>query len=250
MDENTTPEPSLEESIQFLLGQVPVPVRNFVLHDLGPKTEDLMTRYDLHIDQGGILERELLLMLLGQETPAEFVAALQETGLPPEKVQALTNDINMEVFVKLRESEEKARGTIQAPIPTNAPVPSAPPPAPVAPSVFHSAAAQEPVVAPRPPAPAPFPVSSAPEEHDVRTMASDMAMMKSGGLHQQHVAPPTPAEAQVFRPAATPMPAPTPIYSPSTPAVPKSPAPQTENREALHEILKSYGVDPYREPAD
>ncbi|MDR3547884.1 MAG: hypothetical protein P4M11_06420 [Candidatus Pacebacteria bacterium] len=221
MDENTIPEPSLEESIQYLLNQVPVPVRDFVLNQLGPKTEELMMRYQLHVDQGGILERELLLMLLGQEEPAEFVAALQGLGLDAKTVQDLTNDINSEIFVKLRSTEEKSpenvRPAVQQAVPAPQPAYVPPAPQPVA------------VVVPAAPTPTPAPSPTLPqaptEEPEMRTMASDMEMVKSGTY-------------QVPRPEV------------AVPPMPKSLAPQSENREALHNILKEYGIDPYREPVE
>lgn len=227
MDENTIPEPTLEESLQLLIRQVPVQVRDFILNELQGKTDELMRRYQLHIDQGGVLERELLLMLLGQEQPVDFMAALQGAGIAAETVSSLTTDINQEVFVKLRQAEVSAATAIQ---PVSTPV-SAPTPiisTPVAP-VTTPVQAQAPLPAATPtpvptPTPAPAvvptftpvaPISSIPTSMPTpqpRTMMQDMKEAK------EHPAP---------RPAAP-----------------------SENKEALHNILKEYGVDPYREPAE
>jgi hypothetical protein len=42
----------------------------------------------------------------------------------------------------------------------------------------------------------------------------------------------------------------TPNFSMPAVAPTPKPAPRNENRDALHAVLKEYGVDPYREPAD
>lgn len=292
---NIIPEPSLKDSMQILLMQVPMPVRDFVLNTLPMKTEELMTRYQLHVDQGGTLERELLLMLLGQETPTEFVSALQDMGLDGQTIQSLTNDINKEVFMKLRESEERVGvAPVQvaptmpqhivvpvAPPPMPAPRPVAPPPPnlPGMPMPQAHAPAPAPISAPipfTPPITAPFTASLPNETTEVRTMQTDMAMMKSG-MHPGLVpvvstaSTPPPAmpvqrapmqppslntsSAPVPPPIPVSIPAPTshPVMPPAPPPMPPAPntsAPQSDNREALHAILKEYGVDPYREPVN
>jgi hypothetical protein len=86
----------------------------------------------------------------------------------------------------------------------------------------------------------------------VRTMAQDMQEMQGAAKQSNPLifggAPAAPA-AWTPPAAASPtipnMPAAAP--QPSAPSV--TPNPQSMNRDALHEVMKEYGVDPYREPA-
>jgi hypothetical protein len=400
MDENTTPDPTVEESLRVLLGQVPAPIRSFVLNNLASKTGELMARYSIHVDQGGILERELLLMLLGQEQPADFVAELQTAGIAPDVVRSLINDINKEVFIPLREQEEQSgvapaalpnlekaspktewvpvnvAHSVSMSAPTAAPVMPVATPAAIMPTLptpaismpaptpmqpkptqsfglppanlpgaleFHASAPEPlpaippptplPAVSPFNPAPTPPVISSIPPsspptpvttafvppvsvptpppihvqqpappvsapvqqapiqigfeptkqaEPEVRTMAADMQMVKSGSYHPQepsipsfstspadvnpHLPPAIPAFAPPPPAPARPFPAPTISAQPAAPSAPRPtatpPSPTTsttstpatstanENRDALHAVLKEYGVDPYREPIE
>jgi pyruvate/2-oxoglutarate dehydrogenase complex dihydrolipoamide acyltransferase (E2) component len=243
-NDNTVPEPTLEESLQYLLRYVPSPVRDFILTNLGPKTQELMNRYQLHVDQGTVLERELLLMLLGQEQPADFVLALQNSNIPPSTVQLITTDINTEVFMKLREIEEKGNYD-KAPAPQGVEIPTFIPTPVQAPPTPQPAPAPQPAYTPSP-AMQIAPVG----EHDVRTMASDIALVKSGGFHEQPATIPARAPAPIYSaPAPTP-PSARPAMPPMQPSSRSPSMPQSENRDALHQILKQYGVDPYREPAE
>src|SRR3989344_1976100 len=138
----------LKESIALLLAQVPVPVQRFVLNDLNQTTADLMQRHQLHIDQGGVLERELLLMLLGQSTPEEFVKSLEEAGIDQATVKNLTGDVNKDVFMRLRDEERKQE---TAPEPAKPAAPVVPPmPQPLA----APTRAALPIYSPLPSAPA------------------------------------------------------------------------------------------------
>jgi hypothetical protein len=194
MDDSTSenlPELTLQDSIALLIQQVPAPVRNFILYELNNKTEELMLRYKIHVDQGGILENELLLMLLGQEEPTEFVSALEAAGIPSQVVQSITNDINQEIFMKLRAAET-------APVVTQNPQ-----------------VAGSPIQAPS----LVTPPNTA--QKQAETVKTDWVQ----------VTPAIPAQI-------------------GSPIQPKVQLPQTQNRDDLHAILKEYGIDPYREPAE
>ena len=73
-----------------------------------PVARNLMTKYTLRIDQGGVLEREIMLLLMGVETPDEFTKALaEEARLGQEAIAGIVQDINAQIFVPLREEEMK-----------------------------------------------------------------------------------------------------------------------------------------------
>ena len=80
-----------------------------------------MQRHSLHVDHAGVLEAELFLLLVGQSTPAELVKGLTDAGIDQEKVRAIVEDVNTEVFIRLRTEEQKAPS-----IPTPTLTPTAP----------------------------------------------------------------------------------------------------------------------------
>lgn len=188
---------SLEDSIEVLLGKVPKPVHDYVLSGLSDQVRRLMDKYQLHIDQGGVLQRELLLMLLGQEEPAEFMRELGKAGISDATIQTLMIDINEEVFKPLRAAEQGRPIERVAP----APVVAAPTP--------------EPAPAPQPqPAPMPEPIQQ--DMRGVRTMQADMQMIQQQPpWGPQYVAP-------VYAP-----PQPYPAYQPVAYMQPQQPQTQT-----------------------
>lgn len=218
---------TLEQSVAQLLSKVPAPVQAFVLNDLGQTTNLLMAAHNLHIDQAGVLQRELLLMLLGQEDPANFATELKASGVSEATTQAILRDVNERVFKRLR-TQERAEGIAPAvpetpkerswvevtPQPTAAPLTSAPtytPPQDASPSSAAS----------------------------LRTMASDMARAEA-----------VPAGAQAPKLPGAPIPVPPPVpheilppIQPSTPSMPIArPAPPPTRPQP-----QSYSADPYRE---
>ena len=265
-------------------GKLPYPLRDFLAgEDMANIVSEVGAKYGLHVDTIGVVDRETTNMLLGLIDPAQFVTELKSAGIPDTTITPLVQELNEKVFMPLH-TKMQAPGaaadpdaenaaiylevahnlglstdsvSVSPPLPIN-PAPAVRPLVPVQPPYPVTQPIQmtpPPIILPAPqpvlpPIQAPTPQPIAPyipatpvqtEAHDVRTMASDIQMVKSGGFHSDAVMPP-----QTFAPIAS---APTPAaYVP--PTVPKTVAPQTENREALHEILKSYGVDPYREPAE
>lgn len=248
-------ELSLDQGIALLLSQVPRPVQDFVLNELSNTTRMLMERYRLHVDQGGVLERELLLMLLGQEEPADFITSLKEAGVDHETVSRIAADVNREVFIPLRKNEQTStergeslyakpvqpapageRVWIQAtPAREEAPkaaIPSYVPPAPNTPSVnaFNNPPAPA-RTAPPPAPPPPVPVIAEsdlpPAPTLMHTMAKDMQMAQEAGK--------------------TPPPVPTPPIHVMPPPAPITPSPIRPIEPPQPKPPESYSVDPYRE---
>ncbi len=96
---------TLEESIKEVMRTLPPIIRNYLSQ--GKYTEvakSLITKYNLRIDQGGILEREMMLLLMGIENPTEFTQALaEEAKLDKKTIENIAQDINTQIFVPLRE---------------------------------------------------------------------------------------------------------------------------------------------------
>lgn len=131
MDQNQ-PELTLEESIKQVMQTLPPVIRTYLAQ--GKYTmvaKGLMTKYGLRIDQGGVLEREIMLLLMGIENPDEFTQALvEEAHVDPKAVADIVQDINTQIFVPLREEEMKSKtanaqsAAAQPARPVNAPVPN------------------------------------------------------------------------------------------------------------------------------
>jgi hypothetical protein len=152
---------------------------------------------------------------------------------------------------------------IQTPPPTPAPIsmpvqsaPSIPVPTPA--SATMPAPTSAPVQIPA----SPVPQAPIPEPH-ARTMQEDMAEMKAMQEHNPQKYSLTPEPARSYSapsvptsPRPIPSASPMPTREPFTPPAPvvsatiPTPAQQSDNRDALHAVLKSYGVDPYREPPE
>ena len=178
---------------------------------------------------------------------------------------------------------------ISKPTPAQAPTPAPAAPATPPPAPAYTAAPPAPPSVSQFSAPVSVPVNSfsvstpvVPPENvippHVRTMQEDMRMSQSSAFQQPAHQDPAPLTAPVRPPAYTQPPvrplvtqAPTSVSlpaqnsavsqpsafvmpkAPATPlrtTFPSPPAPQAGNRDALHAVLKEYGVDPYREPAE
>jgi hypothetical protein len=119
---------------------------------------------------------------------------------------------------------------VVTPTPTPGPIPVSLPPVPEAP---------RPIPTPEPvPAPPPQPIRP-------RTMASDVEALQTPGQ--------VPARAPALPPRLVSTPAPqafVPMAEPKAVSQAPKPVPPVPNASAIHEDLKKYGVDPYREPVE
>lgn len=98
-------ELTLEESIKEVMQTLPPVIRTYLSQGKSTMVaKSLMIKYGLRIDQGGILEREIMLLLMGIENPTEFTQALdEEAKLDKKTIENITQDINTQIFVPLRE---------------------------------------------------------------------------------------------------------------------------------------------------
>ena len=118
---NTPFDPTLENDIKELMKEVPVPIRAFFASGkVEIVAKNLMQKYRLHIDQGAITEREIILLLLGLKSPDEFTKTLvEEAKLDQQTVNGITRDVNEQIFVPLR--EEMRKGSAQQSVATPSP---------------------------------------------------------------------------------------------------------------------------------
>lgn len=130
------PTRSLDESVAQVMQTLPPVVRGYLAQGTYTMVaKDLITKYRLRIDQGGILEREIMLLLMGVDNPVEFMRSLtDEAKFDRQTVNGIMQDINVRIFTPLRAEEEKSRIGSMPPKPMNMPIPNyspgdyAPPP--------------------------------------------------------------------------------------------------------------------------
>ena len=209
---------TIDQAVSVLVSELPTAVKRFVTSSSRDQIiAAIAQKYQLRTDQAGELQRAFIYMLLGVSSPQEFTMDLQESGIPNETISEIILEVNNQVFIPLRNEEEEAAKKQPMLPPPAIGVQQPAPPAPIK------------VAAPQPPAP-PMPRPAAPAPVNLPgTMPAVPAPMQSSA--------PAPA------PAASQPPKPAPAAAPA--------ANQTsKNREELHEVLKSYGVDPYREAAE
>lgn len=230
---------TMRESVATLVEGLPAPVRDFVVSDKpGQVVLELSRKYQMHADQADKFHQALLFMLLGVYDPDKFVDKLSEVGLSQETIQGVLTDLNRLVFEPIKQKEV---ATVPQVVPRP---PVAPVPAPLSDALPIEPAA--PIIAPPP----------------MRTMANDIESMSPGGAPQP-AAPvaPTPLPApEAPKPTVAPLPPQwsAPVAAPKdVPAFDKTfarplasagrPESTTPDLNEVHNTLKKYGIDPYRE---
>ncbi len=227
-------EPTFEESIKEVMQTLPPPIRNYLSQGkYSIVAKNLMRKYSLHIDQGGVLEREIMLLLMGIENPDEFAASLKsDATLSEDVVRNIMTDVNQEIFVPLQKEMRNAGSGAQEER-------SAAPRASV-PSYVPSPSARAPVSSIGAPLP---PKMAMPQPKATSDITSPpLQMLPLGEEKKERISNIAP------RPSALP-PANLPgALAPNAIQSIKRPAPPPPFRPAAP--AKPYSTDPYREPID
>ena len=212
--------------------------------DLHDQITAIGTKHQLHIDQMGLLEDEISLLMMGFTEPIEFAGALQENvHVTADQAQKIAADINQEILLPIRDRLENNTTPAEAPsVITDPPAMSAAPAAPHAPEksvVMPSSVA----AASKAPAPAPSPIPQA-APAAVAPLSNQIAPAHEADimLSQPTISMPKKVET-------------TPSISSGQAATPVSvaPAPATPAAAAKVEPPKPapiYKADPYREPIE
>lgn len=124
--ETQEPNLTLEDSLAQVMQTLPPVIQDFLRKEKYTEiTKRLMSKYSLRIDQAGVLERELMLVLMGVDTPDEFIEALNgEARIEKIKINAIVRELNEQVFTPLREAEKKPgekieeKGVVRLIVPT------------------------------------------------------------------------------------------------------------------------------------
>lgn len=261
------PELTLEESVKQVMQTLPPVIREYLSQGrYTPVARNLMAKYGLRIDQGGVLEREIMLLLMGIENPDEFSKALaEEAKLDQKTINGIVEDINTQIFVPLRDEMQKGSAVVSE---ATKPVTSQPQ-QPVASQASPQVAAAQP---PRPdwgshnPRAETQPPQAQSGRPGLRNLLASITKevpksVESRKLLEDHEEPSpslkateSAAHIEFKKPPAVPGIV-VPLPPPPAPAraVPLSPKPVVEatpKPAAPATPAKPYSVDPYREPLD
>ncbi|HCR52670.1 TPA: hypothetical protein DIV48_03460 [Candidatus Kaiserbacteria bacterium] len=248
---------------------LPPPIRSYLAQGRYTSVaKNLMMKHRLRIDQAGILEREIMLLLMGIENPDEFTQSLaEEAKLDEQTINGIVQDVNEQIFIPLREEmrrgEQKPqqsgpaapvapRATILPPrttvIPANPQMPSRPPEAFVSvpkyappPKYFKL---QNKIPPPAPPPPKPLGTDRLLEDHEEPHI--EFHNVPSPG---PRMAPPRPSIARQPTSEAGPPPNLPGAMPPPRPA-PPSPAASPSRPKTSPPPAEGYSADPYREPIE
>lgn len=264
-----THDEKLEEDIKSILKEVPLPIhRLFSSGKVELVAKNLMQKYQLHIDQGAILEREIIFLLLGLKDPDEFTKSLlQEAQIQKDSVESITKDVNEQIFMPLH--EEMRNGptpTQKTPAHTaNRGVSMAKPPVPQTELTQDSATLPPKSALPRqtstpatvpaavPPRPVSAPASTSVSIQQALPVTKPSVNRLAEWRSDTPGAPQTPL-ASTPTPTLTPsVPAktvPVPRTAPPPPNLPGAPIQAPATQSPSVPIVKEYSSDPYREPID
>lgn len=206
--------------IQKHIDATPAAARAFISGgEMGKAVHAIGSKHQLHIDQIGALEAEIMAAMIGITDPNDLVENIAAVlNIDEQKSTLIANDANSEIFSKVRESMKgSSQEPKKEPLASQIPISTANAPIVPTPSV-----AEKPVGAPTPmPIPAPKP-----------PMAPDHMAAADTMLSEKKVTAPTPAPAASVPPTA-----------PTTPA--NSPVPKVDPTQP-----QNYKADPYREPVE
>ena len=105
----TTQEPTFDQDILTIVAQLPPPIRAlFASGKIETVAKNLILKNKLSAEQGVIVERELILLLLGINDPVEVGQTLAtEANLGQEIIDGIMQDIDTQIFVPLQEEMKK-----------------------------------------------------------------------------------------------------------------------------------------------
>jgi hypothetical protein len=188
-------KPEAKEIIQKQLAHIPAGVRDALLkisssNYLGTLAE----KNRLRTDQAGVLEDELMLVLLGLETPETFIKNLMEQGnMSRALAETIVHDINEDIFNKIRHDLAEFQQQTRTRFGEGQSIPKPPPAAPPQ---------NLPTGMPPRPTPPPQPEAQGPQGV-VRTLGNDLARTK---LEQAFRMPPsTTTVTETQRPQQNPI---------------------------------------------
>lgn len=232
MDQNQQ-DITFDEGLKEVVQALPPIVRAYLSEKKYiPVTKSLMETYSLHVDQGSILEREIVLLLMGVEALEEFKSSLKEEAkISEDVVNNIVNDIDEHIFFPLWEEEQKDASTSEV-VETKKAIHHE------LPQVVRNMRVESPATTPQEKAPsltAPQPEKTVFTPAAAPEISNPIAAQAATAANIPRIIVPVPATPPKTQ--EKPAPFPLPERRPETNA-PKTPPPP----------IQSYTVDPYREP--
>lgn len=98
-----------QEIIKEQLKKLPKDLKDAISSvDLRDKIRKISEKHHLHIDQAGNLENETAFVMIGLEPTADYKENLKrELNISRDRAQAITADIDKEIFARVRQSLKK-----------------------------------------------------------------------------------------------------------------------------------------------
>ncbi len=95
--------------IQARIAELPEDVRGAIESaELGAKVSAIGRANELHVDQLGRLEDEILLVMLGFDEPTNLTSNIEkELGVSPEQAEHIVSAVGEQIFMPIRESLKK-----------------------------------------------------------------------------------------------------------------------------------------------
>ena len=232
----------LSGALQEQIKKLPPEVQDAIASpDLKKKIGEIGNKNKLHIDQVGLLEDEVLLVMIGIEDPADFPDNIvQHVKLETSVAGKVAEDVAQQIFLPIREAMKKFMGEDSTP------------PASKNPSAMNMGKS---VVMPSSVASAPKPTVTTPQA-SVPAPASAASMPpKPAAASAPAIAKPVmPSKPPEMHPADVMLTEKTVQVAPAAPnpAVPTAPANTSQQQAPKPEAPKpaAYKADPYREPPE
>ncbi|MDO8231781.1 MAG: hypothetical protein Q7T37_01065 [bacterium] len=242
---------TFDESMKEVVQSLPPIIRSYLSQGkYTPVAKSLMGKYGLRIDQGGILEREIMLLLMGVESPDEFMHALTEEAKIGEDVaDDIAGDVNAQIFAPLREEEMKEsvaeKESVQSAL-VAAETETVEEKSRVIHHELPQVVKKVPVISASVPV---VPIVNLPAITPIISEASKNDTVVKPAQEAVHEIP-APKPAQSLPRIIVPIPAmPRPLEPRSVFSTPQA-APVSSAPVAPPDPIKSYSVDPYREPIE
>lgn len=217
----TVPQPQLLDAYNRL----PRPVREYLVSpQFANDMQAIGTTYHLHVDTIGQLSLATGYLLSGLVKPAEVLGELTALGVVGATANGVMDDLNKKIFQPLH---DKVRGAPDDPTEQRE----------------SASVSATPASAPKPGTPTP-PTASASQAVPIQKPAP---ILPGSDVSVPLVAPPPRAPMPPPQPRPAAPTAPSPAFQAPRPAPQPSQPPAKPANSALHDVLKSYGVDPYRE---
>lgn len=98
-------EQDLQKIIEDRFKELPTTIREVITESGWEKNiRNIVAKHNLRIDQGAVIEHETLLIMLGFETPEDYITNLiNEARVDTKVAEAIAQDVNEQIFSLIRE---------------------------------------------------------------------------------------------------------------------------------------------------